>query len=453
MKFKHFFLLLVLIAIFFIVVYWITINYNLLVKQDFYFTKKIAVPTWLAIFLFFLAGFFLMGILFLIDAWKKTIKIHKLQIDREEKIAIGEGVEISVYNMLYGEIEEAKKVLEKYSNEKLGVFENKILRLCIALREKDLGLSELLIKDLELQTSSPLIPLMKAKYFEIKEENEKAIAILKEKIKDISPNLKKLTIKNLRNLYLKIKNFEEAIKLQEEILKEFPSEEEKKLKICFLYELAKLLKENNKEKEALHKIQEILKESPKFTPAWVLYGDIYKEDNEEEKAISVYTEGFKNTYSAILLHKIENLFLEKEEAAKALETINHIRFQVEKDTIPKFFLGRLYYRLEMIDEAYKFLSSLQPFAPNSIVLNFLLGSLEERLGKSEKSLNSYKKALEKYDAVVNEYYCFNCGKSLKEWRDRCPHCEAWASIELNFKEEISEDLIGLKITPISYPLF
>lgn len=453
MKFKHFFLLLVLIVIFFIVVYWITINYNLLIKQDFYFTKKIAVPTWLAIFLFFLAGFFLMGILFLIDAWKKTIKIHKLQVDREEKIAIGEGVEISVYNMLYGEIEEAKKVLEKYSNENLGVFENKILRLCIALRQKDLELSELLLKDLELQTSSPLISLMKSKYYELKEENEKAISILKEKIKDISPNLKKLTIKNLRNLYLKTKNYQEAIELQEEILKGFPSEEEKKLKICFMYELAKLLKENKREKEALHKIQEILKESPKFTPAWVLYGDIYKEGSEEEKAISVYTEGFKNTYSGILLHKIENLFLEKEEAAKALETINHIRFQVEKDTLPKFFLGRLYYRLEMIEEAYKFLSSLQPFAANSIVLNFLLGTLEERLGKRDKSINSYKKALEKYDAVVNEYYCFNCGKSLKEWKDRCPHCGAWASIELNFKEEISEDLIGLKIKPISYPLF
>lgn len=453
MKFKHFFFLLLTIAIFFVVVGWITINYNLLIKQSFYFTKKIAVPTWLAMFLFFLAGFFLMGILFLIDAWKKTRKIHKLQIDKEEKIAYGEGIEVSVYNLLNGESEEAKKILEKLSSEKTKTSENKILSLCIALREKNLKNAEILLRELEFENKSILLPLLESKFFELKEEYEKATSILKESLKDISPSIEKITLKNLRNLLIKRNKFDEALEIQEKILKINPVEDEKKFRICILYELAKSLKENKKEKEAIQKVQEILKESPKFTPAWVLFGDIYKEEKEEEKAVSVYTEGFKNTYSAILLHKIEDLYLEKEEAAKALETINHIRFQVEKDTLPKFFLGRLYFRLEMIDDAYKFLSSLQPFAPKSTVLNYLLAILEERLGKKEKAINSFKKSIENYDALTNEYFCFNCGKSLKKWQDRCPYCGAWASIEINFREDISEDSIGIKVSPVSFPLF
>lgn len=453
MKFKHFFFLILLIGIFYIVIYWITENYDLLINKNFYFTKSIAVPTWLAMFLFFLAGFFLMGILFLIDAWKKTRKIHKLQIDKEEKIDFGEGIEISVYNLLQGEVEEAKKTLEKFSDDKTKSYENKILKLCIALREKDIEKAEFLLKSLEMDTQSPLLPLLKSYFYELKEDYQKAISILKDYVEKIPESLEKILLKNLRNLYLKTNDYEEALTIQEKILKNYSSEEEKKLKICILYELAKRLKEDNKTKEAIQKIQLILKEELKFTPAWILFGDIYKEEKEEEKALSVYTEGFKNTYSAILLHRIEDLYLEKEEPAKALEAINHIRFQVEKDILPRFFLGRLYYRLEMIEEAYKFLSSLQPFAPNSIVLNYLLASLEERLGKKEKAQASLKKCLGNYDPIVNEYYCFNCGKSLKDWKDRCPFCGAWASIEINFKEEISEDSLGLKVNPVIYQLF
>lgn len=452
MKFKHFFYLFLGILSIYITIYWITLNYNLLIKEPFYFTKKISVPTWLAIFLFFLAGFFLMGILFLIDAWKKTRKIKGLLSDREKKITFGEGLEISVYNLLHGELEEAKKVLDTL-DKSAQTPESKILKLCLLLREKNIEEAEKQLKELDTIENSPLLNLLKAKFYEIKEDYKGAVSILKDKMDFIHPHLEKLYLNNLRNLYIKLKDFEEALKIQEKILKDFPREEEKKLRICIIYELAKNLKLNQKEKEAIHKIQEILKEEPKFTPAWVLFGDIYKEENEKEKAISVYTEGFKNTYSAILIHRIEDLYLESEEAAKALEAINHLRFQVEKDTIPRFFLGRLYLRLEMAEEAYKFLSSLQPFAPNSVVLNYLLGTLEERFGKKEKALQSFKKCLKNYDALANEYYCFNCGKSFKEWQDRCLSCGAWASIEINFKEEITEDTLGLKVSPISFPLF
>lgn len=452
MKFKHFFYIFLGILSIYITIYWITLNYNLLVKEPFRFTKTISVPTWLAIFLFFLAGFFFMGILFLIDAWKKTRKINKLLSDKEKKISFGEAVEISVFNLLQGETEEAKKILDSIEPG-VQTDESKILKLYIFLREKNLEEAEKLFKETETFENLPIYILLKAKFLELKEDFIGALSVLKEREDLFSPSLERLYLKNLRNLYIKLKNFEEALQIQDKILKNSPKEEEKKLRICLLYELAKSLKKDGKEKEAIHKIQDILKEEPKFTPAWVLFGDIYKEENEMEKAISVYTEGFKNTYSAILIHRIENLYLENEEAAKALEAINHLRFQVEKDTIPRFFLGRLYLRLEMIEEAYKFLSSLQPFAPNSVVLNFLLGTLEERFGKKEKALASYKKCLKSYDALANEYYCFSCGKSFKEWQDRCPNCGAWASIEINFKEEITEDTLGVKVNPISFPLF
>ncbi len=453
MKFKYLFFLILFFFVFFVIIYWIQKNYDVLIKGKFYFTGTISVPLWLAMFIFFLAGFFLMLIIFLIDAWKKTRKIHKLQEEKKEKKVFEEEIEISVYTLLHGEIEETKRILKNLSLEKANTWESKLLDLCLSLRERDIERAEFLIKELEREKKFSLFPLLKGKFFELKEEHEKAIEYLEENLKNIPLSLKVIALKQLRNLYIKINKFKGGLKIQEEIIKLSSTEEDKNLKICLKYEVAKNLKNNKELKGAIQKIQDILKENPKFTPAWVLYGDIYKEDNEEERALSVYTEGFKNTYSSILLHKIEDLYLEKEEATKALEAINHIRFQVEKDTLPRFFLGRLYYRLEMVDEAYKLLSSLQPFAPNSVVLNYLLATLEERFGKKDKALQSLKKSLENYDALKNEYYCFNCQKPLKTWQDRCPFCGAWASIEINFKEEILEDTLGLRITPISYPLY
>lgn len=453
MKFKHFFLLILMILIGFVVIYWITINYDLLIKQNFFFTKKLAVPTWLAIFIFFMTGFFLMGILFLIDALKKTRKIHKLVLGIEEKKYFEEGIEIAVYNFIQGEIEEAKNILENLPKEKADLPEAKILKLCIYLKEKEIEKAEKILRELELEGKPAFLPLIKSSFYELKQENEKAIEVAENTLKTIPEILKRIALKNLRNLYIKNNKFEKALDIQMEILKHNYNEKENQIKICLMYEKAKKLKNEGKIKETISLIQDILKENKKFAPAWVLFGDIYKEEKEEEKALSVYTEGFKNTYSAILIHRIEDLYLEKEEVSKALEAINHLRFQVEKEIIPKFFLGKLYYRLEVLDEAYKFLSSIQPFAPNSVVLNYMLSNLEERLGKKEKALSSLRKAVSSYDALKNEYLCFNCQKSFSQWFDRCPNCGAWASIELNFKEEISEDTLGLKVQPISYPVY
>ncbi len=67
MKFKHFFFLVLFFLAFFVIVFWIQKNYDVLIKQKFYFTGTVSVPVWLAMFIFFLAGKILIIMLFLVN--------------------------------------------------------------------------------------------------------------------------------------------------------------------------------------------------------------------------------------------------------------------------------------------------------------------------------------------------------------------------------------------------
>jgi lipopolysaccharide biosynthesis regulator YciM len=263
--------------------------------------------------------------------------------------------------------------------------------------------------------------------------------------------------RKLRRVYMDAGKWALAAALQETVLArtEKPEERaaEERLKVVIRYEQAKQIMGEGKDKDAASLLRLLVKDHPEFVSAWVLLGEILHRDKEDEKAVGAWQEGFLATRSGVLLHKIEDLFLEKEQPEAALEVINQMRFKVQRDIIPRFFLGRLYYRLEMMEEAYRFLGNLRTAAPHSAVLHYLLGSIEERMGKGSQAAGSYKRAIVNLAPVQNEYFCFSCSTPQRDWSDRCPKCRAWNSVEINFKEEIREDELGLKVSPIANPLF
>ena len=52
------------------------------------------------------------------------------------------------------------------------------------------------------------------------------------------------------------------------------------------------------------------------------------------------------------------------------------------------------------------------------------------------------------DLVQLEYRCASCGESAMEWSGRCPACGDWNTVEVNFREEISLEELGLAPAPI-----
>ncbi len=116
--------------------------------------------------------------------------------------------------------------------------------------------------------------------------------------------------------------------------------------------------------------------------------------------------------------------------------------------MPRFYLGKLYFRLEMLDDAFAVLSSLEGRASYAPTLHYLLGRIHERRGNARHAAAEYRKVIKETDLVQVEYTCRACGETCVEWQDRCPACGEWNSVEINFREEISLDELGIAPAPI-----
>ena len=47
-----------------------------------------------------------------------------------------------------------------------------------------------------------------------------------------------------------------------------------------------------------------------------------------------------------------------------------------------------------------------------------------------------------------EYKCRACGETVMDWSHRCSSCGKWNSIEVNFREEVSLEELGIAPAPI-----
>jgi len=96
-----------------------------------------------------------------------------------------------------------------------------------------------------------------------------------------------------------------------------------------------------------------------------------------------------------------------------------------QDPALKFYLGKLYYRLEMVDEAFDVLSTLE--APQDQTSDFhkIMANLYLRKHHMEEAVDELKKALGFRKRVVVPYVCTRCRQESSDWSGRCQTCGLW----------------------------
>lgn len=208
-----------------------------------------------------------------------------------------------------------------------------------------------------------------------------------------------------------------------------------------------LLKEDRTE-EAKELLDEILGEEPRFVPALILNGEVELVRDDSDAAVALWRRGFEVTGSPVFLLRIEDHFIEREQPLEAISTLHALREVGETDLLPRFFLGRLYYRLEMHDEAYKALESLSEELEESPSFHFLMGKVRQRRGELDLAMQSYLECAQRTGASAGEFVCRACDAHTPDWRDRCEECGSWNSVELDFAEEaFSADELGVRLAP------
>jgi tetratricopeptide (TPR) repeat protein len=283
--------------------------------------------------------------------------------------------------------------------------------------------------------------------------DEKVAEELRSRILREFPDRGLAVLRHRRNGAMGAGDWREATRLQEEIDARLLALGESarsapEVRLGLTYRRGVALLEEERPQDAAEIFSALLAEHPRFLPARIMLGEAHLLLGESDQAVAEWRRGFEETRSPVFLRRIEDHFIEGAEPERAIETLRVLASGTDKDLLPRFFLGRLYYRLEMLDEALKVLEPLAPRLDGSPTFHFLLGRLHERRGDVARAAGHYRSSARLLGAHAAEFQCGRCGRRFEDWRDRCDACGSWGSVEMSFEEEhVSDEELGLVRVP------
>lgn len=257
-----------------------------------------------------------------------------------------------------------------------------------------------------------------------------AVSVIQELIKKDSSNIEALA--RLRDIYIKTGKWDGAHELQGRVVRNRKdSIEDLRLLMGLRYEFAKVLFNRGEREKSKKLLKGIIRADKDFIPAYVALGDMLIEEGDGGEAADIWEKGYYMNYNEILLHKLEDYYLHLGEPEKIIWIYKKAISLNPRNPALKFYLGKLYYRLEMLDEAFDVLAELEGTENLMPELYKLLGTIYERKEELGKAVAEFKKALGLRKRVVVPYFCPLCDCHTYEWSGRCPRCGAWNSFTVS----------------------
>ncbi|MBI3608751.1 MAG: tetratricopeptide repeat protein [Nitrospirae bacterium] len=233
----------------------------------------------------------------------------------------------------------------------------------------------------------------------------------------------------LRDLYVKRDQWEDAHALQERIFKASrtgPEQDAARGVLCGIkYEIGRIWQAKGERDRARRAFRGAIKLDKMFLPAYMGWGEVILSEGRVRDAASLYEKAYAVIGDVILLHRLEDLYIEMGEPEQVLRLYHEaVRNDPDNHGL-RFYLGKVYYRLEMLDEAQDVLSAIDASDEHFPDLHRLLGNLAQRQGNDQLAIEEFKRALGLKKRVIVPYYCPACDYHSIRWSGRCPRCKAW----------------------------
>jgi lipopolysaccharide biosynthesis regulator YciM len=313
-----------------------------------------------------------------------------------------------------------------------------LLRMGITqLREKNVQEAvRLHIKAWNLDRHNQEVMFSLAADYEESKRFDEAIKMYREILDKDHSNITALI--RLRDLYHRLNQWEELNETQGRLLSNPLGAQEldvehRKL-IGFKYELGRSYLEAGDLERAKKVFRGVIKLDKDFVPAYLGLGEVMLEEGKPRDAGELWEKAYKLTASVLLLHRLEDLYLKQGEPGSAIEIYKQAVMWKPQDTGLKFFLGKLYYRLEMVDEAFDMLTSVDWGEREYPDVHKLLGNIYLRRGSLGLAASEFKKALRFKKQVLVPYFCSNCQYRTIAWSGRCPNCSKWNTFGVNLEK-------------------
>ncbi len=243
--------------------------------------------------------------------------------------------------------------------------------------------------------------------------------------------------RRLRARHLEAQNWEEALEAHTRLQAQFAGEltqGERSQGAALGYQVGMLKVEADQFKEAAQVFQQVLKDEPDFVPAYLSLGRCMILQDQEAQGLEIWLEGFRKTGEATFLQEIEDYFIQSGRPEDGLTLLRKVAATSKHATTAKFFLGKMLYRLEILDEALELFQEVKSQVVYSPILFFFMAKIHSRRGRLDAALNEYRQLLRNLGVLKLRFECAVCGHRTQDYADRCDSCGSWNSSHFLFKE-------------------
>ncbi len=380
-------------------------------------------------------GAFFIFIVFFIRDTTNLIGKFQLQKRQKQEEKIKEYYAKALNAIVRDKITEAKEALQEILKEEPEHIDALIRLGDISMKEEDYKTAlQYYKKAYELDPKNIISLFSIEGIMEKMNENELALRYIDQIINLEPDNL--LAYYKMRIILEKLEKWEDLITLQKKILKLIPeykkSDEEKRL-VGYTYEYGRVSIELGELEQAERVFSTLVKTSPDFIPAYLGLTEVMISEGEVEEATELLQKSYKDLKSKLLLIRLEDLMISIGDPKRLIQFYLKAINEQPDDIELKFLLGRLYYRLEMIDDAIETLSSIDPAICSTPKLHCIKGFLYLRRNQITRAVSEFKELCPETKVSNLSYICKECKSTFDEWTGRCSVCSTWNSFEVNLR--------------------
>jgi tetratricopeptide (TPR) repeat protein len=265
-------------------------------------------------------------------------------------------------------------------------------------------------------------------------DEAKAEDVLK-RIIGIDPETTVSAHRKLRGLKVRQGEWTAADELQEKIAKMVTLAEEKELEratsLGIRYDLGRDQLSKGEIQKSITSFSSVIERDSSFVPAYLKLGEAQMESGDTEEALSTWRKGHESTGSMELLSAVQNHFLREDQPEEAIRIWKQAIVLSENEEPLRYCLGKLYYRLFMLDAALNEFKLIEDSVSGLPALHVYIARILENKGDLQGAVAKNKTVLGEVTGLMMDHACSSCKKRFSEWQERCDGCRKWNTVALD----------------------
>ena len=194
------------------------------------------------------------------------------------------------------------------------------------------------------------------------------------------------------------------------------------------YELGRAELVRGNASAALPHFKNAVRADRRFLPGVLALGDAHEMLGEHRDAVRAWERAAEVQPALPLLARLERAYREEGRPTRMIALYRTAIERAPDDLSLAVALGRVFFELEMLDEAADQLEKAEVQAPDLPAVHAFLGAVFERRGETRVAFAEYRRALQLARAFDWPHRCDACGATAAGWQDRCPRCRRFNTL-------------------------